>query len=593
MKLLPSILATLLLTFASEAQVPQILNYQGRVAVGGVNFDGTGQFKFALVNSDGTETFWSNDGTSTIGDEPTAAVPLPVAKGLYSVLLGDDVSLANMLPVPPSVFANPDVRLRVWFDDGVNGAQLLTPDQRIAAVGYAMVAADVADGSITAAKIAPEAIDASHIAPGAITGDRLAAGSLDSTLLLTAAPPEAGQVLSFDGANLVWGGSGGGGGDSVFGLNGTSAYYNGGFVGIGRNNPVAKLDLYDIGSIVERIETGGGTGAGTVVQFGNLSGDWNIGTSRGLNGDQFYVARSAGALFSILPNGSVAIGRNNPVAKLDLYDANSVVERIETGGGTNAQTLLQFGNLNGDWNIGTSRGFNGDQFYFARSGGGPQFSIQPNGDVTYVGKLNKLDTTEQFTATIRAADFFLGSTAPGRRGSPGRALVDLGTSLVVNFGNDWGTTTIGGEVTEVKSLRILGGADLAEPFAMSQRGVEPGMVVVIDEENPGKLRRSAAAYDRKVAGIVSGAGGIKAGISMIQKDALEAGENVALSGRVFVKANTSGGAIKPGDLLTTSNIPGEAMKAADHERAQGSILGKAMTPLDETTGTVLVLVTLQ
>ena len=80
---------------------------------------------------------------------------------------------------------------------------------------------------------------------------------------------------------------------------------------------------------------------------------------------------------------------------------------------------------------------------------------------------------------------------------------------------------------------------------------------------------------------------------MIQEDALEAGENVALSGRVYVKANTSAGPIAPGDLLTTSEIPGEAMKAADHQRAQGSILGKAMTPLDEGTGMVLVLVTLQ
>lgn len=60
-----------------------------------------------------------------------------------------------------------------------------------------------------------------------------------------------------------------------------------------------------------------------------------------------------------------------------------------------------------------------------------------------------------------------------------------------------------------------------------------------------------------------------------------------------MKANTRGGAIAPGDLLTTSDAVGEAMKAADHNRAQGSILGKAMTPLDETTGLVLVLVTLQ
>ncbi|MDZ4289946.1 MAG: hypothetical protein U0984_18415, partial [Prosthecobacter sp.] len=115
-----------------HAQVPQLINYQGRIAVGITNFDGAGQFKFALVNADGTTTYWSNDGTSTAGSQPTAAVTLTVTKGLYSVLLGD-ATLSNMTIVPTSVFTNPDVRLRVWFNDGANGSQLLSPDQRLAA----------------------------------------------------------------------------------------------------------------------------------------------------------------------------------------------------------------------------------------------------------------------------------------------------------------------------------------------------------------------------------------------------------------------------------------------------------------------------
>lgn len=143
------------------------------------------------------------------------------------------------------------------------------------------------------------------------------------------------------------------------------------------------------------------------------------------------------------------------------------------------------------------------------------------------------------------------------------------------------------------SCTIRGGADLAEPFAMSHDGVEPGTVVVIDAAHPGKLKRSTCAYDKKVAGIVSGANGIKPGISMIQEDMLEAGENVALSGRVFVKADTSAGSIEPGDLLTTSSAAGRAMKAADHGQAQGAIIGKAMTGLTDGEGMVLVLVTLQ
>src|SRR5437867_212964 len=96
------------------AQVPQLINYQGRVVVGTTNFDGTGQFKFALVNANGSTTYWSNNGTSTAGSEPTNAVSLTVSKGLYSVLLGD-TSVANMtVSIPASVFNNSDVRLRVW-----------------------------------------------------------------------------------------------------------------------------------------------------------------------------------------------------------------------------------------------------------------------------------------------------------------------------------------------------------------------------------------------------------------------------------------------------------------------------------------------
>ncbi len=117
---------TLALCLDAAAQVPRLINYQGRVSVGAVNFEGAGQFTFALVSSNGTTTFWSNDGSS----EPAAAVTLVVTKGLYSVLLGD-TALGNMTAVPAAAFTGPDVRLRVWSNDGVRGSQLLTPDQRV------------------------------------------------------------------------------------------------------------------------------------------------------------------------------------------------------------------------------------------------------------------------------------------------------------------------------------------------------------------------------------------------------------------------------------------------------------------------------
>ncbi|NQX00790.1 hypothetical protein HQ447_09020, partial [bacterium] len=125
----------------ASATAPQLLNQQGRISVNGINFEGTGYFKFALVNDAGTVTHWSNDGTSVAGSEPTAAVSLSVSKGLYSLLLGD-TTLTHMAPLglSISIFETADLRLRVWFNNGVKGFQLISPDQRLAAAPYAVMA---------------------------------------------------------------------------------------------------------------------------------------------------------------------------------------------------------------------------------------------------------------------------------------------------------------------------------------------------------------------------------------------------------------------------------------------------------------------
>jgi hypothetical protein len=138
----------------TQAAVPQRLNHQGRVAVNGVNFDGTGQFKFALVNANGSTTYWSNDGSSNAGSQPTSHVTLAVTKGLYSVLLGD-TSLTNMTALPSSALDHEDVRLRIWFNDGSLGFQLITPDQRLASAPYALLAASASSIALSAVNAAP------------------------------------------------------------------------------------------------------------------------------------------------------------------------------------------------------------------------------------------------------------------------------------------------------------------------------------------------------------------------------------------------------------------------------------------------------
>ncbi len=149
-------------------------------------------------------------------------------------------------------------------------------------------------------------------------------------------------------------------------------------------------------------------------------------------------------------------------------------------------------------------------------------------------------------------------------------------------------------------LEVNGGADLAEPFPVTPDAdapaIEPGMVMVIDPENAGQLRPATTAYDCKVAGVISGAKDLPPGMIMQaqQHDLARGNHPVALTGRVWCWCDANvGGAIRPGDMLTTSETPGHAMRATDRERAFGSVIGKAMTSLESGRGLVLVLVSLQ
>jgi hypothetical protein len=145
----------------------------------------------------------------------------------------------------------------------------------------------------------------------------------------------------------------------------------------------------------------------------------------------------------------------------------------------------------------------------------------------------------------------------------------------------------------VNILQINGGSDVAEPFDVGEAAVEPGSVMVIDPDHPGKLKLCATPYDRRVAGIVSGAGEIRPGLTLRQTDVMEGSALVAIAGRVYCRAEAILAPIEVGDLLTTSRMEGYAMRATDIDRARGAVIGKAMTSLSRGTGLVLVLVNLQ
>jgi hypothetical protein len=182
---------------------------------------------------------------------------------------------------------------------------------------------------------------------------------------------------------------------------------------------------------------------------------------------------------------------------------------------------------------------------------------------------------------------------PGSAYTPTRRLtIDAGGNIGVGTDNPQSKLHVAGEA-KVNVLSITGGADVAEPFEISGENIPKGAVVIIDEDHPGQLKLSDRAYDKRVAGIISGANGIQPGITLSQQGALEGGQNVALSGRVYALADATQDPIRPGDMLTTSTTPGHVMKASDPSQAYGAVIGKAMTGLKEGKGLVLVLVSLQ
>jgi hypothetical protein len=165
-----------------------------------------------------------------------------------------------------------------------------------------------------------------------------------------------------------------------------------------------------------------------------------------------------------------------------------------------------------------------------------------------------------------------------------------------SYGNlGLGTTSPSAKLHVEGTLRAdvlqITGADMAENFPCDQQAL-PGSVMAIDTEQPGQLCLARGQYNRQVAGVVSGAGDLYAGAILGSDDEGLNNLPVALSGRVWVRCTADDKSIQPGDLLTTSQLPGVAMKACDPDRTYGSVIGKAMTGLESGQGLVLVLVSL-
>ena len=573
---------------STYAQVPTMISYQGRVLMNNNNFSGTGQFKFALVQGVGPALLWKNDG-SPGNTEPASFVSLPVANGLVMTVLGD-TTLANMTSLPASVFANPDVRLRVWFNGG-SGFQQLTPDQRIVSVGYALMAGGVPDGSITTPKLAPGVLSPANFPPNSVTSAQLsddldlgsptALGKLD--IFRTAAGTAA---ITLDGAASQI---------STFGSDGLEQIRLWG-PGWGEillhnslpNNAIA-VTLTAQGSTGGKLTLSNTNGSSRAILEGeNTGGLLTLNTADGNVGAVLYgnEGQGSGALSLRNTNGSPRFRAFGGPASglLQMYD-NDGTETITANAGGNGSVVLRQGDGSSGAALFADNGTGGGGVTVYRDNGtfaGQLTVANSSQDDGYIGLANRAGSTRFYARASNGSDSQGGYA--GLRNAAGTQTI----TLDADSGGDGRITT--------QVLTITGGSDFSENFDINAEKdqLKPGMIVSIDPKSPGELALSHEPYDNKVAGVVSGAGGVKPGMLMGQAGTKADGKHpVALTGRVYCWVDASQGAIEPGDMITSSSTPGHGMKAANRERAFGTIIGKAMTGLSEGKGLVLVLVNLQ
>jgi hypothetical protein len=213
------------------------------------------------------------------------------------------------------------------------------------------------------------------------------------------------------------------------------------------------------------------------------------------------------------------------------------------------------------------------------------------------GRLRLRDNENETIAELVAA-LNVAALALGGAGYDGNVRIKdtAGTTVITMSGRDQDLTLFNSEGDQtirldgaIGDIKLTGG-DAAEEFELTDADVPPGCVMVIAQD--GKLATSRKPYDRRVAGVISGAGSFRPGL-VLGRSSRGNARPIALAGKVCCQVDATAQPVEVGDLLTTSSNPGHAMKASNHAEALGAVLGKALSPLQEGTGLVPILVALQ
>ncbi len=386
MKKLALILALIVSVLPLAAAVPDVIPFQGRVSVGSNNFSGTGQFKFAIyqqpAGGGATTAMWNNTLGATSGAvaEPTTAAMLSVTNGLYVLALGDGV-LSAALPATLQPAAGNKVWLRVWFNDGTNGFQALSPDVALNAVPFAREAAKADDASKLNGQAAAFYLDrANHTGAlpsgsfagtysgavtlsngsNAFTGSGAGLTALSATNLATGTVADArlsGNVALRNAGNIFTG---------AIGYNGTD------------QTPFDLLSSNTGGTWMNFRNSSAGAHNFNLITTGS-------GNSEGAGKLLFRDATSSAIRMTLDSDGDVGIGTVTPGARLDVQVAAGQSLQFRQDGPVPGINVNTTGGLAGIMRLRNS------------------VEIMPSDDATRAGKLDVRNTAGSPTITLDGA----------------------------------------------------------------------------------------------------------------------------------------------------------------------------------------------
>jgi hypothetical protein len=274
------------------------------------------------------------------------------------------------------------------------------------------------------------------------------------------------------------------------------------------------------------------------------------------------------------PNGNIGIGTMSPQSQLHIYK--------KVDGAIGATLSLD--------NDGTGAGSGyAIKYRYGATGivGSLDYTFSAIGALDLHNKLwNGAAEQERFTIIGQTGNVGIGTTTPSAKLDVAGNTNITGNITVTGTGNINATGTItGGNIQATYQ-------DVAE-WVPATHAFAAGTVVVLNPTKSNQVMASAQAYDTRVAGVVSERPGLALG---------EAGTDkvlVATTGRVKVKVDATRAAIHVGDLLVTSDVEGVAMKSIPLDlggtpiHRPGTLIGKALEPLEKGTGEILVLLSLQ